>query len=58
MLYFNETVDKIQLGCHNNNNNNNNNNNKPLTLNFRTELRKTQIMQETGAGDIFHNFNL
>jgi len=44
MLYFNQTMDKIQLGCHNNNNDNN-------MTNFRAKIGKIQIMQETGAGD-------
>jgi hypothetical protein len=43
MLYFNQTMDKIQLECHNNNNNN--------MTNFRAKIGKTQITQQTGAGD-------
>lgn len=41
MLYFDKTMDKMQLGCHNNNN----------MTKIGTKIGETQITQETGAGD-------
>ena len=48
MLYFNQTMDKIHLECHNDDDDDDNDNNK---TNFRAKIGNTEVTQETGAGD-------